>query len=318
MKSKLSELFDGGTDYTWTSDSPNLAIAKFAVEENQYTATFELVDSMSERWYIDFSLRKKGSNFPEYGIAKTGKSVSVMSAMVGIIGEFLNKHKPSVIVFSAEEPSRSSLYRRMAQKLLPAWTETIDKSKLIYTSPDAIKNPWDDINEAKINPADAKEAFKVASGLRNNSTGLSRIFKGLRKDKIDVNDLQQAWKDEGFPSDTTEIAAILKGHGFSPTEINKVYSEVFGKGTGKNDFEEPVASDAIQKIATYAKNNGLVDELKLFLQKEYGFTESLTYEGKAVMEDIRQIFTSIVREPRADRNSMIKIQEQTQLGRIKK
>ncbi len=171
------------------------------------------------------------------------------------------------------------------------------------------------LNEAQINKADAKAVFKTAADMRAKPTGLGRVFKGLRKETVTANDLQQAWKEEGFSDDTRDLAAILKGHGFSKSEIDKVFKEVFGD---KADDAEPVASPTIQKIADYAKENGLADELKKFLQKEYGFTESYSYEGKAVVEDIRRIFTSIVQEERTDRAGLIKEQEQTLLGRSKK
>ena len=63
------------------------------------------------------------------------------------------------------------------------------------------------INEVQINPADAKSVFRTAAELKNKPSGLGKIFKGLRKDKIDVNDLQQAWKDEGYPDDTDDLSA---------------------------------------------------------------------------------------------------------------
>jgi hypothetical protein len=170
-------------------------------------------------------------------------------------------------------------------------------------------------NESQVNPADAKEVFKIASEVRSKPQGLGKLFKGLRKDKVEINDLQQAWKDEGYPDDTRDLAAILKGHGFSKKEIDKVFQSVFG---GDSESSGPVASPAIQHIVNYAKENGLADNLKAFLQKEYGFKESYSYEGKAVIEDIRQIFTNIVNEERTERNKLIKTQEQTLLGRTKK
>lgn len=170
-------------------------------------------------------------------------------------------------------------------------------------------------NEGRINNADAKAVFKLAADMHNKPSGLGRIFKGLRKDKIDATDLQQAWKDEGYPDDTRDLAAILKGHGFGKKEIDKVFSEVFG-GNAEEAGED--LSPTIQKIADYAKKNGLAEPLKAFLQREYGFTESYSHEGKAMIEDVRRIFTTIVREERTGRRSLIKTQEQTQLGRTKK
>lgn len=168
-------------------------------------------------------------------------------------------------------------------------------------------------NEGRISSADAKEVFKVASNLNNNPIG--RVFSGLRKDKIDINDLQQAWKDEGFPDDTKDIAAILKGHGFSKNNINKVFKKVFGIDKAEDEYS---VSPAIQRIVTLAKDNDIVEPLKAFLQKEFKFTESYAYNGKVVVEDIREIFTSIIQEERSNRTALIKTQTQAQLGRTKK
>jgi hypothetical protein len=181
-----------------------------------------------------------------------------------------------------------------------------------------------ELTEAEMNRADVKSILTGASDLRNKPSGLGKIFKGLRKDKIDVNDLQKAWKEEGFPDDTEDIKNILLGHGFSEKEINKVFGDVFGKNKD-DEYEEPVASPTIRKIADYAKKNGIEDELKAFMQKEFGEQLGITqpqkkgwFGKKAVVEDIRQIFTEIVHEERLSRAELIKRQEKTQLGRTRK
>lgn len=172
------------------------------------------------------------------------------------------------------------------------------------------------INETQINPSDVKAIFKTASTDRDNPGVMGRMFSRLRKDKIDVKDLQTAWKDDGFPDDLRDIERILKDHGFDKKEINKVFGQVFGGN--KKGFESPVASPAIQKIADYAKKNGIDKQLIAFLEKEYGLKESHIYEGKALVEDVRAIFTQIVNEERNDRQRLIKVQDRTQLGRTKK
>lgn len=174
------------------------------------------------------------------------------------------------------------------------------------------------LTESQINPADAKAVFKTASEIRTGKpSGFGRIFKGLRKDKVELSDLQKAWQSEGYPDDTRDISAILVNHGFDKKEINKVFSQVFGKQDGSDGYDEPVASETIQRIAKYAKENGFAEELKSFLSKEFGFKESADY-GKAMVEDVRAIFTAIVNEERFGRQSLIKQQEQTYLGRSKK
>ena len=183
------------------------------------------------------------------------------------------------------------------------------------------------ILEAQINPADAKELFKSASDLRSKGSPLGKVFKGLKKDKIDSNELLKVWVEEGRPDDTRDIKQILKDHGFGDKEINKVFSQVFG-----DEEDEPIASPAIQKIVNYVKENGLADNLKTFMQKEFGEELGLVKKGalsktidigkkawkKIVAEDIRKIFTEIVKEERSERIKLIKEKELEQLGRSKK
>jgi hypothetical protein len=173
------------------------------------------------------------------------------------------------------------------------------------------------INENQINGADAKAIFKTASTMRDTPTGMGRILKSRRKSKIDMGDLQRAWQEAGYPDDIRDIEHILRDFGFDKKEINKVFGNVFGK-SDKGEYNEPTASPAILKIAEYAKKAGIDKELIAFMQKEYGFKESHEFEGKAVVEDVRKIFTAIVNEERAALPQLIKSAEQQYLGRSRK
>jgi len=188
------------------------------------------------------------------------------------------------------------------------------------------------ISESLITTADAKALLQGAAKLRSKPTLGGRIFKGLQKDKIEVNDLQQAWKEAGFPDDTRDIAAILKDQfGFSEDEIEKVFSNVFDSDDEDEDNDnEPVASPAIQGMVDHINELGLTDEVKKFMEKEFGqelglqdnpgmFSKLKKFFGKkAVAEDVRYIFTAIIQEERKDRFAILRQQEQTHLGRSKK
>lgn len=172
------------------------------------------------------------------------------------------------------------------------------------------------ITEEQVSSADVNAIFKGAVNLRDKPTGLAKYVKGLRKNKIDINDLQQAWKDDSFPDDTRDIAAILIGHGFSKKEINKIFNLVFG--VDDEDVTVPGASESVIQIAEYARKYGMEKELIAFLEREYGFKESYSYPEKAMVEDVRNIFAAIVKEERSERAKLMKTYEQTQLGRTKK
>lgn len=166
-------------------------------------------------------------------------------------------------------------------------------------------------NEAQINTADVKAIFKQAEEFRSKPRGLGRFFDKFKKDPIDINDLQQAWADEGYPDDTRDIARILKDHGFAEKEINKVFSKIYGD-------EEPQGSPAIQKIADYIKTNGLENEIKAIMQRDYGFTESYSRSGKLIVEDIRKVFTNILLEDRNNLDKAVLEHEQKIFGRNRK
>lgn len=219
--------------------------------------------------------------------------------------------------------------------------ESIKKIKKLVRdgmTPQQRKSLWraltesNNISESEINRADVKAILQGASDLRSNPSFLSKMA-GLKKDKIDVNDLQKIWKDEGFPDDTRDIYAILKSQGFADKEINKVFSQVFDNEENDDEYNEPKASPAIQKIADYAKKIGITDDLIKFMKNEFsdelelsnntGLANKVWDAGKklykkAVAEEIRQIFTAIIHEDRITRIENIKQIQQTHLGRTKK
>lgn len=176
------------------------------------------------------------------------------------------------------------------------------------------------ISEEEINRADVKSILKTAADSRNKPSGLGKYIKSLRKKTIDVADLQKAWADAQFPDDTRDIESLLLAHGFSKSEIKKVFVQVFGEDPDDEEGygEPPEKSDTILKLAEYAKKNGLDKDLLAFLQQEYGFNESSVFAGKMVVEQIRDVFAAIVKEERSGRAELVKQHEQTQLGRSKK
>ncbi len=184
----------------------------------------------------------------------------------------------------------------------------------------------ENLAEAIINRADAEAIFKDAAYLRSKPTGLGKVFKGLRKDKIDVDDLRQAWANglegdgsDGYSDDTNDIKRILLKFGFGEKEINKVFGQVFRTKDGDYDdvSDAPAGSPAVQKVADLAKQYGLTKQLRAFLEQEFADELGLD-KRKAMSEDVRQIFTAIVQEERTARLTLLKQQEQTQLGRTRK
>lgn len=174
------------------------------------------------------------------------------------------------------------------------------------------------LTETEISKSDVSGIFKQAVELRSQPQGrFSKFFGQKPKDNIAVSDLQQAWQKAGFPDDVRDIEHILKDFGFGDKEIHKVMSGAFGTNND-GQYNEPIASPAIQKLADYAKKAGLTQDLIAFMQKEYGFKESYSHQGKVVVEDVRKIFDAIVYEERSALPKLIKDNEIRQLGRNKK
>ena len=176
--------------------------------------------------------------------------------------------------------------------------------------------PMSKITEDQLNTSDVKAVFKAAAASRDKPSGLGKMFKRLQKDTVSVNDLQQAWKEDGFPDDLRDVERILKDHGFADKEIKKVFGQVFGEDEN-GDHNDISSSPLIQQIADYAKDNGFAQELITFMEREFHMNES-TYSGKALIEQVRQVFTSITIEERTARPGLIKREEHIHLGRSKK
>ncbi|HEY6435497.1 MAG TPA: hypothetical protein VIY47_02830 [Ignavibacteriaceae bacterium] len=180
------------------------------------------------------------------------------------------------------------------------------------------------INEATINKADINAIFKDATAMRNRY-GVGR-FLGLAKDKIKVEDLQQAWAKgldpkgrDAYSDDTRDIKRILQKFGFGDKEINKIFAQVFktdDSGEYDDERDAPGASAEVQKVANFAKKHDLTDALISFLEGEFG--KELGIKQKAMFEEVRQIFMAIVKEERTERARLIKEEERTLLGRTRK
>lgn len=182
------------------------------------------------------------------------------------------------------------------------------------------------LSEAIITNADAEEIFRDASASRNKTSGLGRLFPGLRKDKVNFEDLRQTWANglepdgsDGYSNDTNDIKRILLKFGYGEKEINSIFAQVFKTSDHKNyddRWDAPRESKAVQKVADIAQKHGLSAALKNFLEAE--FAKELGLDKRATNEDIRQIFEQILQVERTARPALIKQQEHIQLGRSKK
>lgn len=120
----LSELFKPGKNWEWSYTAPNEAVAQFTVGDVSYTLLAFCEDISGEGdWEIEFKRQgTKLDRHTKFGLTGTGNSAEVMSTVVDILRNFLQKyHGVNRIVFAAKEASRQSLYKKMLERLLPNW-----------------------------------------------------------------------------------------------------------------------------------------------------------------------------------------------------
>ena len=213
-------------------------------------------------------------------------------------------------------------------------TEEIEKLKSVISdsmSAEQRKQLWDalqeSLNEGYADKGDVKQIF--------NYLGKNSSYK---TPNLDIGSLQKAWASAGYPSDTDEIAAILKKYGFDESAIETAFTNVLGSEYNNNDSEESDSTDqpseAILKIADYIKRAGLTSEIIAYMQENFGseltaepkqgmFKRAMNYgknlfKRKPTSEDVRQIFVNILKEERRGLPDIIRKEEHKQLGRNKK
>lgn len=137
---RINELFTNrSVPWKWEQNKPSLAVAHFVVKGQAYEFFAAAEDYYSEEWIVSFRAEDKG--YAGYNITGTGNSVIVMATVVDILREFLKSRSAiSTLEFSADEPSRQSLYTKMVKRLLPTWklTNREDPSEFKLINPDRI------------------------------------------------------------------------------------------------------------------------------------------------------------------------------------
>lgn len=132
---KLTELFKNTTvPWKWTVCNDNEVEAVFMVGDVKYEFSAYAYSSDDRHWLTEFSA--VGST-DKFGITGSGNSATVMTTIVDITRTFLNTYPVSILSFSAKETSRSSLYARMVQRLIPTWEMTKDGSKFTLYHPNS-------------------------------------------------------------------------------------------------------------------------------------------------------------------------------------
>ena len=128
---KINELFDKPAPYEWIFDSNDYHQAIFEI--NNKTYTFEASELDEFTWEIGFALSKGENNkYDTVKITNTGINTMFFSTVIAILKDLLSAITIRKIVFSSEEPSRTKLYHRMVDTLIPTWHKSFDKELGIF------------------------------------------------------------------------------------------------------------------------------------------------------------------------------------------
>jgi hypothetical protein len=87
-----------------------------SISPTHYPGT-NTTDDEIEYWTIEFGLSGHHDYSKAFGITGTGNAALVFSATAKCFEMFVNKEKPKIVVFSADEPSRIRLYDRFAKMI---------------------------------------------------------------------------------------------------------------------------------------------------------------------------------------------------------
>lgn len=103
----LAELLDRPLPLKW-EEEPGYLRAYFDVNGKEGMVKFYYEAFV---WTIDFFIDGR------HDITGQGNELAIFSTVSKAILEFISKHNPNLIAFSAREPSRAKLYKRMSQRL---------------------------------------------------------------------------------------------------------------------------------------------------------------------------------------------------------
>lgn len=137
----LTELGDRPYPYRWVTQSLDYQVARFDTPNHrEYRMSFDHLEQQSTGddptwpmtevrvpvWNVVFTrewrstdARRPGTTaFDSYGIVPTkGEGLAILVTVSAILTEWIQRTRPSVVLFSAKEPSRISLYAAATKRL---------------------------------------------------------------------------------------------------------------------------------------------------------------------------------------------------------
>lgn len=133
----VTEVFQPGKNWQWVEQDEDHAVAKFEVGGVPFE--FSAGDDGDGLWWVSFS-DVTFPEEPEYGATGKGNSIEVLSTVVDITRAFVQARRNDIetIIMTSRGKSRSNLYHKMLQRLLPSWrveSEEEDGDTFFYIRP---------------------------------------------------------------------------------------------------------------------------------------------------------------------------------------
>ena len=121
----MTEAFDTQIDYRWNDKSdPDVSLhqAKFSIGDGFFIVQFKKPYYNPGVWELSF-VRNYG-----HDLTGTGSAPQVLATVMRIVRDFIQKHDPRTIVFSAknDEASRNKLYPKLMRKLMAEFPEYVE------------------------------------------------------------------------------------------------------------------------------------------------------------------------------------------------
>jgi hypothetical protein len=142
---KINELFDQGKHWTWDLRGGEEAYAVFTVGNDEYLwfASRTAHSDQPYDWTVGFQKRGQRDREHAFGMSGSDSSTQVMSIVTDITRNFLRQYGDGVhaLRFSSMGGSRTSLYAKMAQRLLPTWELSTSTSKNGVETDFVLTNP---------------------------------------------------------------------------------------------------------------------------------------------------------------------------------
>ena len=115
----IQELFNRPLPLTW-EQSPGYIRAHFDVDGKEGMVKFYYEGGI---WTVDFFIDDR------HDITGLGDEFEIFGTVLQAIRQFVNSKHPDLVAFSAREPSRARLYRRLIPRLFPDYEIDAELSK---------------------------------------------------------------------------------------------------------------------------------------------------------------------------------------------